>query len=104
MIGKFITLLIVYGGLSVAALLLLLVAFAMTRSRAEVIGMAAISGTLVLLHAAELVYLASLGQMWLGDGIDPLLVAGGALLLLAGILTWVFVARGLKRARRSGGA
>ena len=97
MIGKFVTLLIVYGGLSVAALLLLLVGFAMSRTRAEVIGMAAISGTLVLLHAAELVYLASLGQMWIGDGIDPLLVAGGALLLLAGILTWVFVVRGPSR-------
>ena len=97
MIGKFVTLLIVYGGLSVAALLLLFVGFAMSRTRAEVIGMAAISGTLVLLHAAELVYLASLGQMWIGDGIDPLLVAGGALLLLAGILTWVFVVRGPSR-------
>jgi len=97
MIGKFVTLLIVYGGLSVAALLLLFVGFAMARSRAEVTGMAAISGTLVLLHAAELVYLASLGQMWIGDGIDPLLVAGGALLLLAGILTWVFVVRGPSR-------
>lgn len=104
MIGKFLSLLIVYGGLSVAALLLLFVGFAMSRSRAEVIGLAAISATLVLLHAAELVYLASLGQMWIGDGVDPLLVAGGALLLLAGMLTWVFVARGPKRARDSGGA
>ena len=94
MIGKFITLLIVYGGLSVAALLLLVVGFAMSRSRAEVIGMAAISATLVVLHAAELVYLASLGQMWIGDGLDPLLVAGGALLLLAGATTVVFVRRG----------
>jgi len=94
MLGKFVTLLIVYGGLSVAALLLLIVGFAMSRSRGEVIGMAAISGTLVALHAAELVYLASLGQMWIGDGIDPLLVAGGVLMLLAGALTVAFVRRG----------
>jgi hypothetical protein len=94
MIGKFVTLLIVYGGLSVAALLLLFVGFAMSRTRAEVVGMAAISGTLVVLHAAELVYLASLGQMWIGDGIDPLLVAGGALLVLAGTMTVVFLRRG----------
>ena len=94
MIGKFVTLLIVYGGLSVAALLLLFVGFAMSRTRAEVLGMAAISGTLVVLHAAELVYLASLGQMWIGDGIDPLLVAGGALLVLAGAMTVVFLRRG----------
>ena len=94
MIGKFLSLLIVYGGLSVAALLLLFVGFAMSRSRAEVIGLAAISATLVLLHAAELVYLAGLGQIWIGDGVDPLLVAGGALLLLAGAMTVVFLRRG----------
>jgi hypothetical protein len=96
MIAKIAALLIVYCGLSLAALLLLLIGFAMARSRGEVIGMGAISGVLVLIHAGELVFLASLGQIWLGDGIDPLLVAGAALMLLAGALTALFLRRGAR--------
>ncbi|HTP62901.1 MAG TPA: hypothetical protein VMJ14_12555 [Burkholderiales bacterium] len=96
MIAKIAALLVVYCGLSLAALLLLLIGFAMARSRTEVIGMGAISGALVAIHAGELVFLASLGQIWLGDGIDPLLVAGGALMLLAGALTVMFLRRGAR--------
>jgi len=97
MIANIAALLIVYCGLSLAALLLLLIGFAMARSRSEVIGMGAVSGALVLIHAGELVFLSSLGQIWLGDGIDPLLVAGAVLLLLAGALTVLFLRRGARR-------
>ena len=93
MLGKFALLLIVYGGPSVAALLVLLVGVAIARTRAEVILVAAISGALVLVHAAELVFLSSLGELWMGDGVDPLLVAGTALLALAGSATVVFLRR-----------
>jgi hypothetical protein len=92
-LGKLALLCVLYGGLSIAALLLLAIGASVARSRAEVIGLAVISGTLVLLHAAELAYLASLGQLWMGDGIDPLLVAGAALLLAAGAATAAFLRR-----------
>ena len=93
MLGKFALLLIVYGGPSVAALLVLLVGVAIARTRAEVMLVAAISGALVLVHAGELVFLASLGELWMGDGLDPLLVAGTVLMALAGAATVLFVRR-----------
>jgi hypothetical protein len=93
MLEKFTLLLIVYGGPSVAALLVLLMGVAIARTRAEVLVVAAISGALVLVHAAELVFLWSLGELWMGDGLDPLLVAGGALMALAGATTVAFLRR-----------
>jgi 4-amino-4-deoxy-L-arabinose transferase-like glycosyltransferase len=93
MFGKFALLLIVYGGPSVAALLVLLMGAAIARTRTEVRVVAAISGALVLVHAGELVFLAGLGEQWMGDGVDPLLVAGVALMLLAGAATAVFLGR-----------
>lgn len=102
MTAKLLTLLIVYGGLSIAALLLLVIGFALARRRAEVIGVTLVCGTLVLVHAVELVMLANLGQMWVGDGIDPLLVAGAALMLLAAAATIVFYRRMSRALRLSG--
>jgi len=93
MLEKSALLLIVYGGPSVAALLVLLMGVAIARTRAEVILVAAISGALVLVHAGELVFLSSLGEVWMGGGVDPLLVAGTALLALAGSATVVFLRR-----------
>jgi len=93
MLGKFALLLIVYGGPSVAALLVLLMGVAIARTRTEARVVAAISGALVLVHAAELVFLSSLGELWMGDGVDPPLVAGTALLALAGSATVVFLRR-----------
>jgi hypothetical protein len=46
------------------------------------------------------VYLASLGQIWMGDGIDPLLVAGAVLLLAAGAATAAFLRRRLSGGTR----
>jgi len=60
---------------------------------------AAISGGLVLVHAGELVFLSDLGAAWMGDGVDPLLVAGIALMALAGLATVLFLRR---RGRLSG--
>jgi hypothetical protein len=93
MLGKFTLLLIVYGGPSVAALLVLLMGVAIARTRVEAMVVAAISAVLVLVHAAELVFLSGLGEMWMGDGVDPLLVAGAALMVLAGAATAMFLRR-----------
>jgi len=93
MLGKFTLLLIVYGGPSVAALLVLLIGVAIARTRTEVRVVAAIAGALVLVHAGELVFLASLGSAWMGKGVDPLLVAGTALMALAAAATVLFVRR-----------
>ncbi len=60
MLGKFTLLLIVYGGPSVAALLVLIVGAAIARTRAETMAVAAISGALVLVHAGALVGLAGM--------------------------------------------
>ena len=102
MLGKFTLLLIVYGGPSVAALLVLLMGVAIARTRTEAMVVAAISGALVLVHAAELVFLSSLGEVWMGDGVDPLLVAGTALMALAGSATVLFVRRRGRPGRLSG--
>ena len=99
MLGKFALLLIVYGGPSVAALLVLLMGTSIARTRAEVMVVAAISGALVLVHAGELVFLSSLGEAWMGDGVDPLLVAGAVLMVIAGAATVLFLRR---RGRFSG--
>jgi hypothetical protein len=99
MLGKFALLLIVYGGQSVAALLVLLMGISIARTRAEVMAVAAISGALVLVHAGELVFLSSLGEAWMGDGVDPLLVAGAVLMAIAGAATVLFLRR---RGRLSG--
>jgi hypothetical protein len=99
LISKIHLLFILYGAPSIAALLFLLLGFWMARSRFEVGFVGAIAGSLVLVHAAELWFLWGLRQSWGGGGQDPLLAAGAVLVLLAGALTWLFVARGLKRAR-----
>jgi hypothetical protein len=102
MLGKSALLLIVYGGPSVAALLVLLLGVAIARTRTEVRVVAGISGALVLVHAGELVFLSSLGAAWMGDGVDPLLVAGTALMALAGAATVLFVRRRGRTGRLSG--
>lgn len=93
MLRELLLLLVVYGGLSIAALLLLVIAVAIARTRAEVGAMAAICGTLVAIHVAELVYLFHLGQVWVGDGIDPMVSAGTVLAGVAGVATVLFVRR-----------
>ena len=100
MIPKIHLLFILYGAPSIAALLFLLLGFWMARSRFEVALVGALSGALVLVHVAELWFLWGLRQSWGGGGQDPLLAGGAALAFIAGALTWLFVARGLKRARR----
>ena len=94
---------ILYGAPSIAALLFLVLGFAMARSRFEVGFVGAIAGVLVLVHAAELYFLWGLRQALGGGGDDPLVVAGLAIALATGVLTCVFVARGLRRARFSRG-
>jgi hypothetical protein len=103
MVRQFFLLLIVYGGLSVAVLLLLGIGVAIARTRLEVRVVGVICGALVAIHAAELVYLGSLGKMWIGDGVDPLLVAGAALMLLAGGATALFVRHRGRAVQLSGG-
>jgi hypothetical protein len=90
---------ILYGAPSIAALLFLVLGFAMARSRWEVGFVGILCGALVAVHAAELYFLWGLRQALGGGSEDPLVGAGVALALLAGALTWVFVARGLKRQR-----
>ena len=92
---------ILYGAPSIAALLFLVLGFAMARSRWEIGFVAILAGTLVAVHVAELYFLWGLRQALGGGSEDPLVVAGVALALLAGALTWLFVARGLKRLRRA---
>ncbi len=92
---------ILYGAPSIAALLFLVLGFAMARSRWEVGFVGILAGVLVAVHAAELYFLWGLRQALGGGSEDPLVVAGVALALLAGTLTWLFVARGLKRLRRA---
>ena len=105
MIAKLALLIGLYGGLSIAALLFVLIGFALAHSRAEVIGTALLTGALVLLHAVELYFLADLGRAWSGGGgrDDVLVLGGAALALLAGAATAAFLAIKLKRAPLSGG-
>ena len=84
---------VVYGGLSIAALLLLIIGVAIVKTRIEVVALGVVCATLVLIHVAELVYLFHLGQVWIGDGIDPMVSAGAALVLIAGGATILFVRR-----------
>jgi hypothetical protein len=98
LLSKINLLFVLYGAPSIAALLFLLLGFWMARSRFEVGFVGVLAGALVLVHAAELVFLWDLRQAWGGEGQDLLLMAGGGVALLAGALTWWFVARGLKRA------
>jgi hypothetical protein len=84
-IGKLTLLVVLYGGLSVAALLLLLIGVALARRRAEVVLTAAIASLLVAAHAVELYYLSDMGRAWGGDG-DQLLLAGGATIGVAAAL------------------
>jgi xanthine/uracil permease len=94
---KNLTLLFVlYGGPGIAALLFLMLGFAMARTRTEVVFTALIAGALVAVHAAELYYLWGLRLALGGDGDDPLVMAGTAIALAAAALTAVFVARRLK--------
>ena len=92
---------ILYGAPSIAALLFLVLGFAMARSRWEIGFVGILAGTLVAVHAAELYFLWGLRQALGGGSEDPLVAAGVALALLAGALTWVFVARGLRRLHRA---
>ena len=94
---------ILYGAPGIAALLFLVLGFAMARSRFEVGFVGTVAGALVVVHAAELYWLWDLRQALGGGSEDPLVVGGLAIVALAGILTCVFVARGLRRARFSGG-
>ena len=87
MMGKLMLLLVLYGGLSIAALLLVLIGFALARTRLEATVMAAISGVLLLVHCAELYFLWDLGRLLSGDGRDPLVAAGAALVLAAAVAT-----------------
>ena len=89
---------ILYGAPGIAALLFLVLGFAMARSRFEVGFVGAVAGTLVVVHAAELYFLWGLRQALGGDSEDPLVAGGLAIVVFAGILTCVFVARGLRRA------
>lgn len=95
MFAKLMLLLVLYGGLSIAALLLVLIGVALARTRVEVVGTAIIAGVLVLVHVAELIYLADMGKRWSGggDGLDPLVLAGSALALAAGAAVIAFVRR-----------
>ena len=93
---------ILYGAPGIAALLFLVLGFAMARSRFEVGFVGTVAGTLVAVHAAELYWLWGLRQALGGDSEDPLVVGGVAIVVCAGVLTCVFVARGLRRARLSG--
>jgi hypothetical protein len=100
---KNLTLLFVlYGGLSIAALLFLLLGFAMARTRLEVIFVAGLAGALVVVHLVELYFLFGLRQAWGGDGDDPLVIGGALIALLAVMVNAVFVARRLKRWPLSG--
>ena len=94
---------ILYGAPGIAALLFLVLGFAMARSRFEVGFVGLVAGTLVSVHAGELYWLWDLRQALGGGSEDPLVVGGFAIAAFAGILTCVFVARGLRRARFSGG-
>lgn len=92
---------ILYGAPGIAALLFLVLGFAMARSRFEVSFVGIVAGTLVAVHAGELYWLWGLRQALGGGSEDPLVMAGLAIALFAGALTWVFVARGLRRLRRA---
>lgn len=92
---------ILYGAPGIAALLFLVLGFTMARSRFEVGFVGIVAGTLVVVHAGELYWLWGLRQALGGGSEDPLVAAGVAIALLAGVLTWVFVARGLRRLRRA---
>ena len=101
---KNLTLLFVlYGGPSIAALLFLVLGFAMARTRFEVILVGAIAGVLVAVHAAELYFLFGLRRAFGGDGDDTLVLGGAAIALTAAALTAVFLSKRLKRAPFSDG-
>jgi hypothetical protein len=93
---------ILYGAPSIAALLFLLLGFWMARTRFEVAAVGILCGALVLVHIGELWFLWDLRQALGGAGQDLLLAAGVALAAAAALMTWWFVARGLRRARRLG--
>jgi hypothetical protein len=84
---------VLYGGLSIAALLFLLLGFAMARTRTEVILVAGLAGALVAAHLVELYFLFGLRQAWGGDGDDPLVVGGAVIALIAVAANAVFIAR-----------
>jgi hypothetical protein len=97
-----VLLFVLYGGPGIAALLFLLLGFAMARSRAEVIFVAVLAGALVAVQAAELYFLWGLRRTLGGEGDDPL-VLGGALITLAAVAAnALFLARRLKRAPLGG--
>lgn len=106
MMSKLVLLVVLYAGPSIAALLLVLIGRALARTRAEVVGTAAIAGLLVLVHVAELAYLADMSSLWSGgsDGLDPLVLAGSALALAAGVAVIAFVRRRLPASGLSGDA
>lgn len=84
MIGKLTLLVVLYGGLSIAALLFVLIGVALARKRWEIISIAILAGLLVAAHAVELYFLAEMGRAWSGgSGGDDVLVMGGGVLALA---------------------
>jgi heme/copper-type cytochrome/quinol oxidase subunit 4 len=90
-----ILLFVLYGGLSIAALLFLLLGFAMARTRLEVIFVAGLAGALVAVHLVELYFLFGLRRAWGGDGDDPLVIGGALIALIAVAANAVFIARKL---------
>ena len=102
---KNLTLLFVlYSGPGIAALLFLLLGFAMARTRVEVILVGAVAGVLVAVQAAELYFLFGLRRAFGGDGDDPLVLGGAVITLLAAAANAVFLARRLRRARLGRGS
>jgi hypothetical protein len=82
---------VLYAGPSIAALLFLVLGFAMARARFEVILVGVIAGVLVAVHAAELYFLFGLRRAFGGDADDPLVLAGAAIALVAGAVNAVFL-------------
>ena len=89
---KNLTLLFVlYGGPGIAALLFLVLGFAMARTRVEVILVGSIAGVLVAVQAAELYFLLGLRRAFGGEGDDLLVMVGAAIALVAGATNAFFL-------------
>ena len=89
---------ILYGAPGIAALLFLVLGFAMAHSRFEVGFVGIVAGTLVIVHAGELYWLWGLRQALGGGTEDPLVYAGASIAAVAAALNVVFVRRRLRRA------
>jgi len=87
--SEVLLLFVLYGAPGIAALLFLVLGFAMARTRFEVGFVGALAGALVAVHAAELYFLWGLQQAFGADG-DALVLAGTLIAALAATLTIVF--------------